>query len=472
MDRYLRQFIMDIVKNLDPEIIDFFEQKKDVWDFPYKEIEKVVDETLEEYFELKTKREDLVPIMSTIKRSRLKKKSRWYTNYMNDVEVLNEMDMHNPLYFVIENAKNMPPAAYRKLYGDKTIEEIAADEIEHVIEWKKNSKSWLISFPGLSRLLKDNVYIHLKNDIIINAWQYIDKNLNGSIDNFMNKYPEQLIDKPIFSPTSFKIKGQQEGDELKDIVVDEENNQLLELVIKQYAPDMPTKKVMDEIDMKILNVMLNHVENSFYTDKTVVIDMATLIRNVTNSKPSMDSYSNMTERLMKFVDYSYSAQSKNEKVAFNFFDNVLVKKDEITQSTTVYCTFGDMLHDAVVKEKLVSVTINSANALESKLSKIILYAIQKTRIVSLQGNETVGKYSYTFFQKISRLGGKNKEKNLKDIKSALDEFVRNGIAIESYTYKNNIFYLNFIPLSEAEQEDLNLANRTMIEQNESIKKEL
>ena len=64
MEQYSRQFIEELSKHIDPAIIDFFNMKHDLFKFPASNIPELIDETLMDYLEGKTSREDLVPIIS------------------------------------------------------------------------------------------------------------------------------------------------------------------------------------------------------------------------------------------------------------------------------------------------------------------------------------------------------------------------------------------------------------------------
>jgi len=75
----------------------------------------------------------------------------------------------------------------------------------------------------------------------------------------------------------------------------------------------------------------------------------------------------------------------------------------------------------------------------------------------------MSEYSYTYFQKIVRFKLKNKKKNLQLIQESLQEFVDNNIVIDSFELKNGVFIINFLPLSEAEIQDLNFDKTKMID---------
>ena len=54
------------------------------------------------------------------------------------------------------------------------------------------------------------------------------------------------------------------------------------------------------------------------------------------------------------------------------------------------------------------------------------------------------------------------KKNLQLIQESLQEFVDNGIAIEKFELKNGMFIIHFLPLSDAEIEDLNFDKTKLI----------
>ena len=80
----------------------------------------------------------------------------------------------------------------------------------------------------------------------------------------------------------------------------------------------------------------------------------------------------------------------------------------------------------------------------------------------------MNEYSYTYFQKIVRFKLKNKKKNMQLIQESLQEFVENQIAIKHFELRNGIFIIQFLPLSDAEIEDLNFHRTKLIQSNREL----
>lgn len=230
MEQYSRQFIEELSKNIDPAIIDFFNMKNNILNFPCSSIVELIDETLMNYLEGKTSREDLIPIVSKIKKSRLQKRARWYKSYITDINTLNIDDPKHPLANIFKVARSLPIDQYTTMFGTMDTKDIIKDYQKKINDWKDNPNSLLISFPGLSSFTNKSIYNSLKNDLIISAWKYIETDLAGNIDAYMRMFPEQLLDKPLFSPSSFTLMMDTASNNLlKEIITDDDGRELLEV---------------------------------------------------------------------------------------------------------------------------------------------------------------------------------------------------------------------------------------------------
>ena len=63
MEQYSRRFIEELSKHIDPVIVEYFNKKKGLLNFPADSFTELIDETLMDYLEGKTSREDLIPII-------------------------------------------------------------------------------------------------------------------------------------------------------------------------------------------------------------------------------------------------------------------------------------------------------------------------------------------------------------------------------------------------------------------------
>lgn len=451
MERYSRQFIEELAKHIDPVIIEFFNKKHSLFKFPCATVTELIDETLMDYLEGKTSREDLLPIISKIKKSRLQKRSRWYTSYMNDIESISIDDSKHPLAFIINMARSLPVDQYVNTFGEKELDDIIEEYKQLATEWKSNSNSLLIAFPGISGFTPKSVFNSLKNDLIISAWKYIEAELGGNIDSYLRRFPTTLLEKPLFSPSSFTLMMETASNNLlKEIITDDDGHELLEVTVNSGKLTPP--KSMDFNDLKLINAFISNINmQEFSREKSVVVDLNTLGKEVVDYHVGKNVLTKISNSCRKLVEYNFSYEEEGSKMYFNLFDNITIKED--AERPYAIAQFGEILSNAIIQKKLISITSASYDVLQNSLSKIICYSMKREQIAN---QETLSnEYSYTYFQKIVRFKLKNKKKNMELIQESLQEFVDNKIAIKEFELKNGIFVIHFLPLSTAELVDLN-----------------
>lgn len=471
--KYSKQLIGEIVKNINPELVEFFDVKKDPLKFPAADIKGAVETAMETYFKGEMNREELMSIMSVVRESRQKKKQRWYSSCISDIEKMSADDPSHPFAHMISMAKNMSPKDYRDYFGQKTIEDIINEEKKKVDAWKKNKDSYLVNFPAINQFKPGNIYRSLLTDLCLDIWGYIFKNLNGNIGAYLRSLPQDVVGSPIFGSSEYEMELQEENDGekslLKNSVLDGEGNELMTLVIPQDLENSPPYKTMDLKDQRILTIFLSRIKNSFYHDRKITIPFNELIKNYTGrTNYSVEQQEELKKRLARFINYQYDIKKENKTIHFNFFDNVVITEGE-NGGGMVTCTFGELLHDSIVEQKLISVKSMQMYSLKNKLSEVILFALQKERVSAYQSGNLEGVVSYPSILQAARFSTTNQKKNIKEISTALNEFVTKNIIIESYKLEGDCFYLKFYPMSPDELADLNLeSGLTSIEMNNII----
>ncbi len=459
MEQYSRQFVEELAKHIDPTISEFFNKKQAIFKFPCSSISDLIDETLMDYLEGKTSREDLIPVINKIKKSRLQKRARWYKSYINDIDTISIDDAKHPLSHVINMARSLPVDQYVNVFGDKDLDEIILEYKDIATEWKNDSNSWLIEFPGLSSFTDNSIYNSLKNDIIISAWKYIENELTGNIDSYLRRFPADLLEKPLFSPSSFTLMMETASNNLlKEIITDDEGRELLEVTVNNGKLTPP--KSMDYSDLKLINAFISNINmQEFSREKSVVVDLNTLGKEVVDYHVGKNVINKISNSCQKLVEYNFAYEEEGSKMYFNLFDNIAIKED--AERPYAIAQFGEILSNAIIQKKLISITSASYDVLQNNLSRIICYSMKREQIAN---QETLSnEYSYTYFQKIVRFKLKNKKKNMQLIQESLQEFVDNKIAIRNFELKNGVFVIEFLPLSPAELMDLNSDNTKLID---------
>ena len=144
-------------------------------------------------------------------------------------------------------------------------------------------------------------------------------------------------------------------------------------------------------------------------------------------------------------------RSDDYKAYFSLVDHMYVdsKKKQIS------CVFGEFIANALIQQKLITITSPVYSVLHNKLSSIICYALKKEQISNQ--NTLVGEYTYVYFQTIVRFKSNKKNTNIKLLKESLQEFVNNQVIVKNFSVTNTgIFTIHFFKLSNAEISDLGL----------------
>lgn len=96
MEQYSRRFIEELANHIDPVIIDYFNKKRNLLNFSAENVAELIDETLMEYLDGKTSREDLVPIINKVK-NHVYKKDHVGTNHTLMILIQSALTMPNTL---------------------------------------------------------------------------------------------------------------------------------------------------------------------------------------------------------------------------------------------------------------------------------------------------------------------------------------------------------------------------------------
>lgn len=267
----------------------------------------------------------------------------------------------------------------------------------------RKSSDW---FPGLYSFTNNSIYNSLKNDLIISAWKYIESELAGNIDSYLRMYPVDLVDKPLFSPSSFTLMMETASNNLlKEIITDDDGDELLEVTVDNGKLTPP--KSMDTDDLKLVNAFISNINmQEFSKEKSVIVDLNTLGKEVVDYHVGKNVLNKISNSCRKLVEYNFSYEAEGSKIYFNLFDNIVIKED--AERPYAIAQFGEILSNAIIQKKLISITSASYDVLDNNLSKIICYAIKREQIANQETR--VNEYSYTYFQKIVRFKLKNKRR--------------------------------------------------------------
>lgn len=449
---YPRLVISTLITQVDETLITFYNDNKEKYNFPYADMNDLIDNTLQEYLpEGSNLASDLKAVSTTQARLRRQKKARWKKSYIDSLSA-NISSKKNAFHFLVEQQKLLSVTQFKILYGYSDIEKVIEELVKQIEEWQADTSMFLISFPLIFNQSPKQLFCVLKHDLIINLLDIINKHYNGSINSMIRRKPEMLIDNPVFAATPLTVPLQDSLDEFTAELLNTDDTKFI-VSAANTADHVP--HLLNPKDSEIISCLIDNISLDFYDSGSVTVPLS-VIAKVLNNRPSSKNYNEAKEKMLNMSKLNFKASAQDKAtMSFNIFDNVLITSDAAGR-LICRATFGKILHNAIMKRKMIGVTSNNFYALELSLSRLIYHALERERIrLSTTSTSNIQKnYDYSFFQRIVIFPNRRKDRNITLIQKSLDEFVEKKICIESYENNNNIFRILFFPLSEDEKADL------------------
>ena len=149
---------------------------------------------------------------------------------------------------------------------------------------------------------------------------------------------------------------------------------------------------MDSNDLKLINAFISNINmQEFSREKSVIVDLNTLGKEVVDYHVGKNVLNKISNSCRKLVEYNFSYEEEGSKMYFNLFDNIAIKED--AERPYAIAQFGEILSNAIIQKKLISITSSSYDVLQNNLSKIICYALKREQIANQES--LTNEYSYT-----------------------------------------------------------------------------
>ena len=129
----------------------------------------------------------------------------------------------------------------------------------------------------------------------------------------MRMFPEQLLNRPLFSPSSFTLMMDTASNNLlKEIITDENGQELLEVTVNTGKLTPP--KSMDSNDLKLINAFISNINmQEFSREKSVIVDLNTLGKEVVDYHVGKNVLNKISNSCRKLVEYNSLTKKKAAK---------------------------------------------------------------------------------------------------------------------------------------------------------------
>ncbi|MDF2879469.1 MAG: hypothetical protein K0R54_26 [Clostridiaceae bacterium] len=444
--------------------------------------EEFIIDFMNDNFQDNFKYEDYSSLKDSTYRANKKTKKRWLSYVKEEV---NNIDYKNLPSETADNFVNVSGGTivdeiklwnnFIKLYGiEKFMDTFKASSIEEALsykfkeleEWSTNPECYISDFIYLNSKTKNRIETAIKSDILLLIVKIIIRDYDGQISNAVIDRADALVDNPIFADGKVLLPigdwlETQDVEEVaySDYIVDDEFI-LRTIMSNKLNKNLFAKQnfALDEKDSAIINYAVTKIDELFYKEKTVEVEIGELVEHIYSSRGGLN-YDEVENRILKIGSYQVSGilkkdgNIKDTLFLLNFFQSASVKTDETTGKRIAVIVFSDLLHQQYIKKKTVRVYSNKMKSLSIPLSTLLIYCLQKERINCYTKKKPYsGLFSYKWFRYKVRFREK-KEENMKLLAESLNEFKNKRIIIQDFRRVRDSFEIEFLPLSSYEIED-------------------
>ncbi|MGW8444380.1 hypothetical protein ACWGXJ_26090 [Paenibacillus sp. S33] len=443
---------------------------KETWLFEY--VKRILIET----FGYDTQHlEDHVEIREKNYRKKQQSKKYWLKKFQEELVKI----PNNPVSIEIsswklalEQMKVSAPeldiiAESERLIGVKNLEDLPELRLKQIKEWSSTNSTFLSDYRYLSTKKTNQIRKALETDLNFIIADTIEKyDLTQAVD----VQPHGLIENVVFSEksTSLKIKREINAITLKETFFDDyeiSDNEFLRTIIKVEDGDLlfadkSLTKTLDGTDREIIFYVMSQKDESFYTDRTITVDISKLVQRAYNSQ-GVKNYVEIEKRLRKIRSFGFQAviKKQSEKARpgsadWSIFDSVVINSNP-NGRRYAEIVIGTYFHQQYINQQTVKIYRDSLDSIQGSISKILVHALQKERLERyVQGKQFRDVFPLNFFTRKVRMDKRKTEMNMRKVQDALEEFKALNILIESYKrYSPSAFEICFIPLTNTEMHD-------------------
>ena len=187
------------------------------------------------------------------------------------------------------------------------------------------------------------------------------------------------------------------------------------------------------------------------------VEIGDIVRAVYRND-SKKSYMAVKESLIKmdFIEVRVIDEKTLRSTKTEIFYNVTIEEDEISGKEVARIIFSENLIHEFVKNQTVSIYNNKIiDTFQLKSSKVLIYVLQRQRFLYAtqkdEPNPIVFHTNLNFFRGALVFGSIRRANQIRIIEETLNEIMKSGITLQSYTRNGDNFTLVFHPFSEEER---------------------
>lgn len=465
-DQYPKKFMDDLVKELDPDLREFYlsrqEMRKKGFEEPFEDLAiRIWDMNVNG----KMREEELRAIWRSNRKKITRTKRSWYTSLMTNLEQCRPGEGHYPFNDVYRMTTDLSPDQWMLVYGTASFESVIRQRTKMASDWAESETSKLTEFPAVRAMTDKKMITALQHDLLNNEFQIVHDKFKMNLEDIFISYTDGLVDGGYFSNESKKYPVPKSETDVVDLIpLASDGTRKMALTIGQKAfGDKNFCLALDMKDRNILFYIIRSAVSGSFDNSVISIELGELAQHMMDgTRPGKRQYDDAENRCYKLTEFTYRRidESGKQTKAINYLGSAV--RREASGKVYMDVTLGPLLAQEVMNNKVRRIATEEYNKLQLKTSKVIVLAMQRERIRAFYRmkqdptQECATTFNYNNFLAMVNFKTANKKKNMAAIKEAMQEFKELNLMIEAFSVDNvsNTIRVWFYPLTETEQHDL------------------
>nr|WP_222118285.1 hypothetical protein [Niallia taxi] len=345
-------------------------------------------------------------------------------------------------------------------YHVTDIKDLIADRLSEVDKWVNDDTKLLSDYKYIKDKTKNQIKNTLKIDSIITVTSLVIEEFGGDFNRIVKEVNDLFSELPLPGKTGrTKFMDFHEDLAVENSVtaeIYEDGNLSIRTLLGKTLIEEKNSIALTPMDYEIFNFILSRRDYEFVEKQKIYVDIGDIVKNMYSSR-GVKEYKRIRERLEKLKHLSFDIKADDgKKYIFDLFDHITYLDEAETKAEI---KINEFMHQRYIDNQVTKIYSDKIQNFQLELSENIVFILQKERFAknsllddSIDRKKGIA-YPLAFFTRRLRLPTRKKDA-LTKVENSLHELVDNQVTIKSFRRVNDVFHIEFLPITEHEAEDL------------------
>lgn len=365
-------------------------------------------------------------------------------------------DTLNPLSAEYLKIKTMNVSELIENYEDMTLDEIMdrkqKEFTDRLEDWRLDKAALFTQFPALNIQTSKMKKNALRDDIIMTACNYIARELKFDFGHNTKSLPSPIINKPIFSLSSTKI-ALEEIDGVIQSIIKSGNDGGTFSVMPVAASDTKLTN-LDKKDLAVYQEITRLASSNGKEENgqlNVPVNFHALTSKLHDYTVNSKDIEVVKNSITKLANRRFLYQKDNQQVDYVLIDAIFRTEGD---DNNIIIRLGSVVSQAILQKDIISVSKKVEDQISSVHGKAFVHALQGLRFSLFRDSPDNMSIDLTldFFEDCIYFNLRSYKKKASIVIDCLDDYLSHEIIIRNFSYSNEIFHIEFLPISDEDMQ--------------------